>query len=201
MMSRKGPGSRLQNGKSWSGTIEGDRGNKVLDQDTVRLLKTQDIGYVRTMKNVIMKEVARLEQQVVMTRGLDNLDADEDADDFDFDDDDEDAMPTFRKPKAPRKIQFLDTEEEQEDIADEAENGHTDDEDDEVDEAKEEQNAEREKSARSLQRRLENARKKLAALAKAEAALEVQKAKMAKTATSSGPSRRGKKIMVRARKR
>lgn len=200
-MSRKGTGSRLQNGKRWTGTIEGDRGNKVLDLDTVRLLKTQDMGYVRTMKNVIMKEVARLEQQVVMTRGLDHLDADEDEDDFDFDEEEEDAMPRFSKPKAPRKIQFLDTEEEQEAIAEQADNDDMEDEDEEVDEAKEEENTKREKSARSLQKRLNNARKKLAALAAAEQALEEQRAKMAKTATSFGKTRRGKKIMVRTRKR
>ncbi|KAM0309542.1 hypothetical protein ACHAPQ_012566, partial [Fusarium lateritium] len=33
MMSRNGPGSRIQDGKRWSGTVHGDRGNKVMDVD------------------------------------------------------------------------------------------------------------------------------------------------------------------------
>ncbi|KAJ6782393.1 hypothetical protein PWT90_08027 [Aphanocladium album] len=206
MMSRKGPGARIKVGKSWSGTIEGDRGNKVLDMDTSRLLKTQDMGYIRTMKQVATKEVAKLEEQIVMTRGIDRLDEDEDADgddSDDFDSDDDEPVRKFSKPKAARKIRFFDNEEAQEDAMEQ----HLELEEEEFekeesdDKAKNEEETEREKSLRRLRRQLENARKKLKALTDAEDALEVQRAKMAKTATSGGSTRRGKKIMVRTRKR
>lgn len=204
MMSRKGAGSRIKDGKSWTGTLEGDRGNKAMDVDTVRLLKTQDLGYIRTMRQVVVKEIARLEEQVVLTRGLDRLDHDEDEEDgMDSEDDD---LPVPPKPKAARKIVFMDDEEEREaTMLDRLEAEQDDDEEDGEDTAgadkDDSQEFERAKSLRRLQRQLENAKKKLKAFNDAEAHLEVQQAKMAKTATSGGNTRRGRKIMVRARKR
>ncbi|KAG5940802.1 Small subunit (SSU) processome component [Claviceps pazoutovae] len=212
MMSRKGPGSRIQNGKRWDGTVEGDRGNKALSVETVRLLKTQDIGYIRTMRQVLVKEITRLEQQVVLTRGLDRLDDDDDdvdgADDEDNDLSDDD-MPMPSRPKAARKIVFLDDEEErqgtmlerleaeQEDHEEEENHAPGGDKDKEEDD----EEFERAKNLRRLKRQLANAKMKVQAFNDAEAALDVQRAKMAKTATSGGQSRRGKKLFVRARKR
>ncbi|KAG5972497.1 Small subunit (SSU) processome component [Claviceps cyperi] len=210
MMSRKGPGSRIQNGKRWDGTVEGDRGNKALSVETVRLLKTQDIGYIRTMRQVLVKEIARLEQQVVLTRGLDRLDEDDGADDEDNNLSDDD-MPMPSRPKAARKIVFLDDEEErqgtmlerleaeQEDH--EEEESHAPDGDQEQEQEQDDEEFERAKNLRRLKRQLANAKMKVQAFNDAEAALDVQRAKMAKTATSGGQSRRGKKLFVRARKR
>jgi U3 small nucleolar RNA-associated protein 11 len=209
MMSRKGAGTRIQNGRSWTGTIEGDRGNTNLDVDAVRLLKTQDIGYVRTMRQVAAKQVAQLEEQLVLTKGFGHLDEEfgqDDEDEFDDLDDDEDMMPMPTRPKAPRKIVFVDDAQEQEDAVQD----HLDQEDkddefegfaDGADGEPKDVEAERVKSVRSLQRELDSARKKLKTLTDAENALGVQRAKMAKTATSGGETRRGKKIMVRTRKR
>ncbi|KAG5772150.1 hypothetical protein H9Q69_010816 [Fusarium xylarioides] len=198
MMSRKGPGSRIQDGKRWSGTVEGDRGNKAMDVETVRLLKTQDIGYIRTMRQVVAKEIARLEEQVVLTRGFDKLDEDEDDEDEGSDSEFDFATAPSR-PKEPRKIVFVDDEEQRETILD------LEDEDDADktvdDDKKKEEDFERAKALRRLRRQLENARKKLKALTDAEGELEIQRAKMAKTATSGGTTRKGKKIMVRTRKR
>lgn len=207
-MSRKGVGSRIKDGKRWKGTLAGDRGNKALDIETVRLLKTQDLGYIRTMRQVVVKEIARLEEQVVLTRGLDHLDDDEnEGDDMDSEDDDM-PMPTSSKPKAPRKIVFMDDEEEREaTMLDKLEAEQDDDDDDEdggaVDDKKGEgsEEFERAKSLRRLKRQLENAKNKLKAFNDAEAALDIQRGKMAKTATSGGQTRRGRKIMVRTRKR
>ncbi|KAL5607126.1 hypothetical protein FOBRF1_007623 [Fusarium oxysporum] len=202
MMSRKGPGSKIQDGKRWSGTVEGDRGNKAMDVETVRLLKTQDIGYIRTMRQVVAKEVARLEEQVVLTRGFDKLDEDEDDEDEGSDSEFDFATAPSRS-KEPRKIVFMDDEEqreetildlEDEDDADKTFEGFDDD-------KKNEAEFERAKALRRLRRQLENARKKLKALTDAEGELEIQRAKMAKTATSGGNTRKGKKIMVRTRKR
>lgn len=199
MLSRKGPGSRIQNGRSWSGTVEGDRGNKSMDVDMVRLLKTQDVGYVRTMRQVVAKEVARLEEQVVLSRGFGRLDEDEEEED---DDDDFDMPP---KTKAARKIVFMDDEDERDeaiqDQLDQEEEGDADEETKDKANEKEGAEFEREKALRRLRRELENSRKKLKALTDAESALGIQRAKMAKTATSGGTTRRGKKIMVRTRKR
>ncbi|GKU05052.1 u3 snornp-associated protein utp11 [Fusarium langsethiae] len=201
MMSRKGPGSRVKDGKTWSGTVQGDRGNKVMDVETVRLLKTQDLGYVRTMRQVVAKEVAKLEEQVVLTRGFDKLDEDEDEDDQDSDSE-FDFATAPSKPKAPRKIVFMDDEEQREETLQDHLDLEDEDEDDKKEEPKEgDEEFERAKALRRLRRQLENARRKLKVLTDAEGELEIQRAKMAKTATSGGTTRKGKKIMVRTRKR
>ncbi|KAL0935257.1 uncharacterized protein CTRU02_209848 [Colletotrichum truncatum] len=197
MLSRSGPGSRLKDGKGWSGTVAGDRGNKAMDMDTVRLLKTQDVGYIRTMRNVISKEVKRLEEQIVLIGGVDA------ASNNDDDDDDEDT-----KPARPRKIVFLDGTEERDEAVEEAMELVEDDEDaedefkgfddeDEKDDAK----LKKEMAIARLRLQLQNAKKKLKVLTRAEDGLEIQRAKMAKTATSGGVTKKGKKIMVRTRKR
>ncbi|KAF2233850.1 U3 small nucleolar RNA-associated protein 11 [Viridothelium virens] len=46
-----------------------DRGNRPLSQDVVKLLKTQDIGYVRTMLQKTRKERERAEQEVQILEG------------------------------------------------------------------------------------------------------------------------------------
>lgn len=43
-----------------------DRGNKALEMDVVRLLKTQDVGYLRTMLQVVRKQVRELEEKIVV---------------------------------------------------------------------------------------------------------------------------------------
>ena len=43
-----------------------DRGNKALDMDVVKLLKTQDAGYIRTMLQVIRKQKQELEEKIVL---------------------------------------------------------------------------------------------------------------------------------------
>ncbi|RFU73630.1 u3 small nucleolar rna-associated 11 [Trichoderma arundinaceum] len=194
MMSRKGPGAKIKVGRSWNGRVEGDRGNNTgLDTDTVRLLKTQDLAYVRTMKQVAVKELARLEEQVVLTKGLDQLDEEDDDDDDDFDDFNDGASRRRSNSNAPRKIVFMDDEAQRDEVLqDEGETTKREDQD---------KAFERAENLRGLKRKLEHSRKKVKSLMTAESKLEVQQAKMAKTATSGGSTRRGKKIMVRQRKR
>ncbi|KAK5018028.1 hypothetical protein LTR60_001680 [Cryomyces antarcticus] len=43
-----------------------DRGNKALSNDVVRLLKTQDAGYLRTIAQRVRKERERLEEEVML---------------------------------------------------------------------------------------------------------------------------------------
>ncbi|KAK2597015.1 hypothetical protein N8I77_012889 [Diaporthe amygdali] len=198
---------KLADGKKWTGTVAGDRGNKALDIDTVRLLKTQDIGYLRTVRNVVAKEVAELEQKAVIAgalAGVDDNDDDEEEDDFDSDDD---ITPRKSKPQSkPKKIVFATSEEELEEKLPEPEEDDNDVDmgDDDSEESGNEKDAESRKRAQNAERlrqKLRNARKKLKALTDAENELELQRARMAKTATVTTTTRRGQKIKVRERKK
>ena len=46
-----------------------DRGNKALTQDAVKLLKTQDAGYLKTMAQRTRKERERLEEEYILGEG------------------------------------------------------------------------------------------------------------------------------------
>lgn len=196
--------NRLTGGRRWTGTVAGDRGNKSMDMDTVRLLKTQDLGYLRTMRNVVAKEVADLGQKAVITGAFAGVSIDEEDDEDDLDSD-EDEEP--RKPKAkakPKKIVFADSVEEREEILPEEEDEDVDmdeDDSDRSDEKKDTHAAKRAENAERLRRKLQSAKKKLKALTDAENELEVQQARMAKTATVGGTTKNGKKIKIRERKR
>lgn len=203
MMSRKGPGSRLD-GKNWSGLAKKEQSHKKLDVDKVRLLKTQDIKYIRTMRQVAAKEVRQLNEQVVLTKGFDNIDKeDQQVDDsdeeeeFNPDSDDEDDGFTSRA-NAPRKIVFADDEDERQEAL---EKGEDEDKEAEDDEGLDEQKNERARSLQKLRKDLTHAEMKLKTLTEAERELEVQQAKMAKTQTSGGTDRRGNKLKYRKRKR
>ncbi|KAG9254847.1 small-subunit processome [Emericellopsis atlantica] len=203
MLSRQGPGLRLKEGKKWTGNVKGDRGNKTLDQETVRSLKTQDLAYVRTMRNVAAKEVKRLEEQLVLSRGYGRYDEDDEKEGAD---DDDDSEFDFGAPqKKARKIVFFDNEEEMEEAVDQAaedEDLELGDDDDKPKEGKKaEEEAQRADALWRLKRRLASTKKKLEILEQAEQELDETRAKMAKTATSGGTTRRGQKLKVRARKR
>lgn len=170
MMSRKGPTT----GKRGTGTINGDRGNAVLGQDAVRLFKTQDLGYVRTMRNQTQKEVDDLERRVTGIRGR------------------------------GRKVVFVEDEREQEErmggVEDMEEDGDEDEEADVDIEAKKLRKLQ-EREVEKLESRLTVARERLKALAEAEEALDLQRAKMAKSPAIGGVNKNGVKFKVRERKR
>ncbi|KAF1914456.1 small-subunit processome [Ampelomyces quisqualis] len=46
-----------------------DRGNQTLSMDVVKLLKTQDAGYIRTMLQMVRKEREELEQRLIVEEG------------------------------------------------------------------------------------------------------------------------------------
>lgn len=205
MLSRQGPQSRVIDGKKWKGTVQGDRGNKSMAVDVVRLLKTQDIGYVRTMRSVVKKDVDRLREQVVFASEGAPVEDDDDDEEFDF----------GAGPVRPKKIVFVeegeaplaeDEENDEMDVEDEddVEEGDFEgfDDDKDGDDADTETEAARKaKNLKRLRAELAVAETKLKALVQAERELEVQQAKMAKTATSGGTTKKGQKIMVRTRKR
>lgn len=200
--------------KKWTGTVAGDRGNKSMNVDTVRLLKTQDIGYLRTVRNIVAKEVRDLEERTVVAGAFAGVDVnnnalDEEDDEDDFDSDDDEAPRKSFKPNAkPKKIIFADSMEEIEEILPDQDGDDDDDMDMDSDDdvpqpakKKDPQARKREENAERLLRKLQTAKKKLKALTAAENELELQRARMAKTATVGGITKNGKKIKVRERKR
>ena len=203
MMSRRaGPGSALTKGRgAFTGAVEGDRGNKAMDVDTVRLLKTQDLGYLRTMRNVAAKEVIELEERWILAGG-------EELEEDEGEDDDEEEF-TQTKVRKAKKIVFCEGEEERERVLREAKNPAKNDDGDaergdtdgDEDPEKAAEASRKAQNLEKLQKKLRNARKKFKALSRAEFELELQQAKMAKTATSGGITKRGKRIKVRERKR
>ncbi|RYP61459.1 hypothetical protein DL769_007685 [Monosporascus sp. CRB-8-3] len=226
MLSRAGPSTVVSKGKRWTGTVDGDRGNRPMDVETVRLLKTQDMGYLRTQRTLALKEVKSLEERVVLLGGSLDPTADGEWEEEDDDDDmmldgldDEIGPPPSKKfkkttaeTKKPKKIVFAEDADEREDMIEELEATTKEDGDadgDAGDDPKggEKENPEklraeqRQRLLEKLRRRLQGARKKLGALARAENQLEVQRASMAKTATVGGVRKSGKKIKVRERKR
>lgn len=208
MLSRgKFSADKLAGGKKWTGTVAGDRGNKALDIDTVRLLKTQDLGYLRTMRNVVAKEVKELEEKAVISGAFAGIDTNEDSDDEDDYDSDDDAPPKSKDHAKPKKIIFADSVEEVEEKLPEPEEEDEDDVDmsdddfEKFEKEKDPETVKREQNAERLRRKLQNAKKKLKALTDAENELEMQRARMAKTATVGAITKSGKKIKVRERKR
>jgi U3 small nucleolar RNA-associated protein 11 len=195
MMSRKGPGSSITRGKSFTGTVEGDRGNKAMDVDLVRLLKTQDLGYIRTMRNVAAKEVRELEERFVLAGGTEQDEEDEDEDS------DDDMGRSRSAPQKPKKIVFFDGAEEREQALEQAQEDEAMDDLEDEDDEKATAAIRKAQNLEKLQRKLKAAKKKLKALKDAEYELELQKAKMAKTATSGGITKSGRRIKVRERKR
>jgi len=159
-------------GKNRTGTVNGDRGNEVLSQNAARLFKTQDLGYVRTMRNKALKEVEELEKRSKGIKG------------------------------GGKKIVFVGDEEEQQQKLDDVdmEDGEDEAENDD-DKAARRLRKLQEKEADKLEARLTVAKERLKALTEAEEALELQRAKMSKSPTVGGVTKHGVKFKVRERKR
>jgi U3 small nucleolar RNA-associated protein 11 len=169
MMSRKGPATM---GKNRTGTVNGDRGNEVLSQTAARLFKTQDLGYVRTMRTKALKEVDELEKRSKGIKG------------------------------EGKKVIFVGDEEEQRQKLENTDmEGDEDEDQDEDDKEARRLRKLQQKEADKLETRLTVARERLKALTEAEEALELQRAKMAKSPTVGGVTKQGVKFKVRERKR
>ncbi|PBP25914.1 U3 snoRNP-associated protein Utp11 [Diplocarpon rosae] len=174
MMSHSGPATT---GKNRTGTVNGDRGNKVLSQEAARLFKTQDLGYVRTMRNKALKEVEELERRAVGIKGT------------------------------GKKIVFVDNAQEQRRKVEESADMEIDSDEDEDVNSKldniETKNFRRmqQKEASKAELRLSTARERLEVLTDAEQALELQRARMAKSPSLGGVTKKGVKFKVRERKR
>ena len=174
-------------GKQRTGTLNGDRGNEVLSMERARLLKTQDVGYVRTVGNSVAKVVKGLEERLA-------------------------GMEAIQRSKESggevvgrgKKTVFLEGEEEMELRIQEAEwEAEAEEERDSSGFSREErerrklQRREREK----VEHRLEFEKERLRVLRETEQALELQRAGMAKTSTIGGVNKNGIKFKVKDRKR
>jgi len=176
MMSKKGPTT----GKRGTGTINGDRGNEVLSQDASRLYKTQDLGYVRTMRNKTQKEVENLERRVMGIKG-------------------EGQKVVFVEDKAEQDVAMGDLDmilDNEDDWSDEEADEEAD-----VDPATKKLRKLQGREADKLESKLSVARQRLKALSDAEEALDYQRAKMTKSQTVGGVNKNGVKFKVRERKR
>ncbi len=97
MLSRRMSSKAIGQEAGWSGLRwEGDRGNKALSVDAVRLLKTKLLDTLRTKRSVALKEVKRREERLALAAALVSNDGhgdggldDGDDDDDDFDEDEE----------------------------------------------------------------------------------------------------------------
>lgn len=165
MLSSKGPSTT---GKNRTGTVDGGRGNKVMGQETVRLLKTQDMGYLRTVGNRVRKEVEELEERVKAVGG----------------------------GKGRKVVWVEDVEEQEGRLAEGDEEGEG-----EVDLEERKLKKMQGKEAEKLENKLAIARERLKAITDAEEALDLQRAKMAKSPSVGGVNKHGVKYKVRGRKR
>lgn len=234
MLSRRGPnigghgGSAAASddkgrGKRWDGTVAADRGNKPLPVDVVRLLKTQDVGYIRTVSNSLRKEAEQLRQRWILLGGRPGEERAGGGRRQQHADDDDDHSQGLsrrmraklaRETKASTSIVFFDDEDEraaeaerlrseQENIDGEARrvddreewDGFDDDNDQTAESS--DKDAERDRVRRQLAR----VEIKLRTLREAEHELEVQRARMAKTSTVGGVTKKGKTFKIRERKR
>lgn len=205
----------------------GAREGTSLSQDTVKLLKTQDAGYLRTVGEKIRREMERLEKEVQLQDGMEKVLGDGDrkrsSGDDEEEEEDEDMFGTGVKM---RKVVFAESREDQKELGRELDEDEEYEEDEDDEEAfgsqlqkqqqkqltKRELEAQRKtltqaRAARKLKRRAAEARrKKLAALRKqyaeittAERELDLQRAKMSNSV--GGVNKKGFKWKIRERKR
>ena len=200
MLSRTGGNITVRNQGKSTGTIDGKRESQVLSQEAVRLYKTQDAGYIRTMMNQIRKEVEVLEMRSKGFRGFGN--------------------GGQRIEGSGKKVIFCEGEEDVrirteglEQEKDEDEDMDDDDIDfsdaESVQDEKEDPTlTEQERAIRHMQKReqrrveskLRLARERLKALTQAEEALEMQRLKMNKSPGTGGVTKNGAKFRIRTRK-
>ena len=169
-----------------TGTKVGDRGNTALSQDSVRLLKTQDIGYLRTMAMKARKDTEKLQARYLVGKEAAKLDerelhADERGND-----------------EGLRHLVFVDTKEEQKDYERPRQlTDRTTAEEDEVRTLGKRRANERE----THKRRLEAAKARQKDIEAAERELDLQRARMSKSPSVGGTNKRGVTWKVRQRKK
>lgn len=192
----------MMSSRSKGGVKLASRGNKSLSQVVVKLLKTQDAGYIRTMLQSVRKDRERLEERVLL--------GEEDVTTLK-----KGSQKRRRGREVPRHIVFVDAKEEQKGFAPEdwfeADNeglskvwnrprrSRTAPDAENHEEEPLELADEKERHKARLQRELEAIRAKEQALQMASDELDTQRAKM--NNQLGGINKNGVKWQVRARKR
>ena len=109
-------------GRHGRGTVGRDSAAaRGLSHDAIKLLKTQDKGYLRTAGERIRREIERLEREVELQNGMDSVlgvksqqRTKEEVDEFDEFDDELDGLDFGKAPNPkPRKLVFADDRDEQ----------------------------------------------------------------------------------------
>ncbi|EED22249.1 U3 small nucleolar RNA-associated protein Utp11, putative [Talaromyces stipitatus ATCC 10500] len=208
----------------------GAREGTSLSHDTVKLLKTQDAGYLRTIGERIRREMERLEKEVQLQDGMEKVlgsagNKKRHSSDDEDEEDDEDEMSGNGNKR--RKLIFADSREDQKELGrkfDEDDNEDEEEEDEEDDAfgtqlhnlqrqpTKKELEAQRKavahaRAARKIKRRAaEGRRNKLAALRKQYAEITTAERELelqrAKMSNSvGGVNKKGVKFKIRERKR
>jgi U3 small nucleolar RNA-associated protein 11 len=192
MLSRKGP---VSTGKNTTGTVNGDRGNTQLDQEAVRLLKTQDLGYIRTMRNKTMKEVKAAERLVTGIKWKGRATVFVDAEEEQVDKSEQ--VGRVSVSEEDRGYEYDDLEGMDDKLWDAGPMGVSV----AVNEEPIQQPKAQERRATRLLARLEAAKARLKVLTDVEDALDLQRAKMAKSVTVGGINKYGVRFKIRERKR
>jgi U3 small nucleolar RNA-associated protein 11 len=191
-----------------------DRGNKALSQEVVRLLKTQDAAYIRTMLQMTRKEREELEQKIMLEgeeiKALGLAEEEERKRNHTVFVGDKEEQRKFKPDEwfgkgdeMPKRKKEISKEDDEEDDAEEAKPKKL---------SKKQQEAQllAEKERRALRRQRERTKERLAIhleavklrereLATAEDELEKQRAKMNNTV--GGINKNGVKFKIRERKR
>lgn len=168
----------------------GDRGNKALSVDAVRLLKTQDAGYLRVVAQKARKEVEALQRTFLVGRG-------EEAGGVHVVGSQEVDGQKARSRTDGRHVVFVESREEQLEFLPpgrgrlEAKDGDETEGGTKHDRRTLEKSSARLKACQARQRQIEAAAR----------ALELQRAKMAKTPSVGGINKWGVKWKARARRR
>jgi U3 small nucleolar RNA-associated protein 11 len=207
----------------------GARESTSLSHDTVKLLKTQDAGYLRTVGERVRREMERLEKEVRLQDGMEKI-LREKGSSSRNDDDDEDEDDIFGSAggggNKKRKLVFAGSREDQKKLGRQID-GEEDDEDEEVEEDEDEESeslgkqlqsskkqqieAQRQahsqrraaklkrRAAESRHKKLEALRKQYTDIAAAERELDLQRARMSHSI--GGVNKNGVKWKVKERKR
>ncbi|KAL4871230.1 hypothetical protein BDV12DRAFT_32609 [Aspergillus spectabilis] len=196
-----------------------------LSNDAIKLLKTQDIGYLRTVGERVRRQMERVQEDVKIQEGIRGV-LGEDGNDKEEEEDDEDDFDFGPVEKKARKVVFADDREEQRILkmkraVEKVESDEEDEEDDsfgalqqkqQKKKSKKELDAEKQalndvRRARKMKKRaLEARHNKLKALQRqhaditsAERALDLQRAKMSNSI--GGVNKNGLKFKIKERKR
>ncbi len=198
-----------------------DRGNKALSLDVVKLLKTQDAGYIRTMLQMVRREIQDLGQKLVLenqhaVRTLKDGGRSQKSEHRVFVEDEEQQqqfdsdlwlgqgqnLPGRQTSALPKGLQAIDASE------DEIENLDLEPRTPKKKQIEAEKQArrharkfekDRERAQSTTATRLASAKKREHELMAAEAELEIQRAKM--SSTVGGVNKNGVKFKIRERKR